>query len=588
MKMTQLDKWNNELERLSKKRYKRMDNELYNAYKDGLKQLKLEIKQYIDAYDSLSFSQRLQVERQLQVATQINDVINEMGGKEERLLRSFISDEGTQGYFGTFYALEGAENIQLNFAMLPEDYIAELVNTPVAGKRLSTRLYTNQSKLAQEATNALLQGSFRGEGYAKVAKRVGELTEANYKQALRIARTEGGRVQSTAKQRSYVEAKNKGIDIQKRWLSTLDKKTRHSHQELDGQTVGIDEKFKFDGMEADGPRLFGNAGLDINCRCTTIAVVNGISPESRKDNESKELIKYANYKDWAAAKGYESPTVKERVRFNADSILSKTNLREKVGEKNYNKFIEHLDNVQDERILSLFEKYGDQVNVEYFSKSQSGVAHARGSQLKLKQDSFDGTEWKNSFTTVYHEYGHAFDTLGLERVTGKTMLPTGETKKVTILRKRKTVDINTTHLSGDPKYKLKENIKRDLWEYANGKGTPMLEDLGTKPRKRAEKALWDEKYTQIYREGVANFKKFETNIIEKYGVSNPAVAPLSDIYGGTEFTQNAFPFGYGHKKDYWKGNDRLETPDGHELMKEVFPNAIKSWEQLVDDMLGAD
>lgn len=301
--MQQLDKWNKELDRLSKKRYKQMDNQLYNTYKDGLKQLKIEIKQYIDAYDSLSFSQRLQAERQLQVAAQINDVINEMGGKEERLLRSFISDEGTQGYFGTFYALEGAENIQLNFAMLPESYIEELVNTPVAGKRLSTRLYTNQSKLAQEATTALLQGAFRGEGYAKVAKRVGELTEANYKQALRIARTEGGRVQSTAKQRSYVEAKNKGVDIQKRWLSTLDKKTRHSHQELDGQTVDVEEEFTApSGAKAMGPRLFQEASETINCRCTTITVVNGISPDLRKDNETKEIVQYNNYKEWLEAK----------------------------------------------------------------------------------------------------------------------------------------------------------------------------------------------------------------------------------------------------------------------------------------------
>lgn len=301
--MQQLDKWNKELGRLSKKRYKQMDNELYNAYKDGLKQLKLEIKQYIDAYDSLSFSQRLQVERQLQVATQINDVVNEMGGKEEWLLRSFISDEGTQGYFGTFYALEGAENIQINFAMLPEDYIEELVNTPVAGKRLSTRLYTNQSKLAQETTTALLQGAFRGEGYAKVAKRVSELTEANYKQALRIARTEGGRVQSTAKQKSYVEAKNKGIDVQKRWLSTLDKKTRHSHQQLDGQTVDVEEEFTApSGAKAMGPRLFQEASETINCRCTTITVVNGISPDFRKDNETKEIVQYNNYKEWLEAK----------------------------------------------------------------------------------------------------------------------------------------------------------------------------------------------------------------------------------------------------------------------------------------------
>ena len=308
--MQQLDKWNKELDRLAKKRYKRMDNALYNTYKDGLKQLKLEIKQYIDTYESLSFSQRLQVERQLQVATQINDVINEMASKEERLLRSFISDEGAQGYFGTFYALEGAENIQLNFAMLPESYIEELVNTPVAGKRLSTRLYTNRSQLAQETTNALLQGAFRGEGYAKVAKRVGELTEANYKQSLRIVRTEGGRVQSASKQRAYEEAKDKGVDVEKRWLSTLDKKTRHTHQELDGQTVGVDEKFKFDGYEADGPRLFGNASLDVNCRCTTIGIVNGIEPELRRDIETKEIIEYNSYNEWAEAKGYKEPTNK--------------------------------------------------------------------------------------------------------------------------------------------------------------------------------------------------------------------------------------------------------------------------------------
>lgn len=301
--MQQLDKWNKELEALSKKRYKKMDNELYNAYKDGLKQLKLEIKQYIDAYDSLSFSKRLKVERQLEVAIRINDIINKMGGKEEQLLRNFISDEGTQGYFGTFYALEGAENIQINFAMLPDDYISELVNKPVAGKRLSTRLYINRTKLAQEATTALLQGAFKGEGYAKVAKRVGELTEANYKQSLRIARTEGGRVQSAAKQKSYEDAETMGIKIEKQWMSTLDEKTRTSHQEIDGQRVGVNEKFTVDGKQADGPRLFGVAGLDINCRCTTIPVVNDIAPEFRVDNTTGEHIKYTNYNEWAESKG---------------------------------------------------------------------------------------------------------------------------------------------------------------------------------------------------------------------------------------------------------------------------------------------
>lgn len=301
--MQQLDKWNKELDRLSKKRYKQTDNKLYNAYKDGLKQLKIEIKQYIDTYDSLSFSQRLQVERQLQVATQINDIINKIGGKEERLLRSLISDEGAQGYFGTFYALEGAENIQLNFAMLPESYIEGLVNTPVAGKRLSTRLYTNQSKLAKEATNALLQGAFRGEGYAKVAKRVGELTEANYKQALRIARTEAGRVQAVAREKAQSEARSLGIEFDKVWVATLDGRTRHNHAELDGAKADKDGYFEINGLRTKQPHMFGFASEDVNCRCRTISrLKDDDALLSRRDNETGEIIEYRNYREWARSK----------------------------------------------------------------------------------------------------------------------------------------------------------------------------------------------------------------------------------------------------------------------------------------------
>ena len=171
-------------------------------------------------------------------------------------------------------------------------------------------MYTNQNKLAQEATTALLQGAFKGEVYAKVAKRVGELTEANYKQALRIARTEGGRVQSSAKQKSYEDAEAMGIKIEKQWLSTLDEKTRTSHQTVDGQRVEINEKFTVDGKQADGPRLFGIAWLDINCRCTTIPVVKDIAPEFRVDNTTGKRIKYTNYQDWADAKGIKISNLK--------------------------------------------------------------------------------------------------------------------------------------------------------------------------------------------------------------------------------------------------------------------------------------
>lgn len=316
MKMSkkQLDKWNKELAALSKRHYKEMDNELYNFYKNALKELKIEIKNYLERYDELSFSKRLELESQFKKAGRIDEILTELSGKTTQTVSDYTRDELQRGYNGVWYTIEGAENVQLDFGMLPEGYIDQLVNANIDGQNFSARLYQYRNQLAERATSALLDGAVRGVGYRKVAKLIGDLTEANYKQALRIARTEGGRVQSTAKQKAYEEAKDKGVDIQKQWMSTLDQKTRDTHQSLDGQTVDIEDEFESEsGNKAKGPKLFGVASEDVNCRCTTLTIVNGISPKLRRDNETGEVIKYQNYEEWAKAKGYNDPKPKKKA-----------------------------------------------------------------------------------------------------------------------------------------------------------------------------------------------------------------------------------------------------------------------------------
>nr|DAM13497.1 MAG TPA: minor capsid protein [Caudoviricetes sp.] len=297
--MNQLDKWNKELEKISLDHERKIDRKLFNFYREALIDIKKKVKIYIDEYETLSFSKKLEVERILKVANEIEKILDGTYSKVNKEIENYASNQAQGGYYGTWYALEGAENIQIDFPILNQRYIETIVNTPVNGKLFSQRLYDNTTFLAEVATLELQQGAINGDGYRKIAKRIEEQTEAAYKRALRIARTEGGRTQSTAKQRAYEEAKNKGVNIQKQWMSTLDKKTRHSHQKLDGQIVGVDEEFVSpNGNRAQGPRLFGVPREDINCRCTTVAVVNGISPELRKDNETKGIIKYKNYEEW--------------------------------------------------------------------------------------------------------------------------------------------------------------------------------------------------------------------------------------------------------------------------------------------------
>lgn len=310
---TQLDKWNKELERLSNRSYKEMDSKLYQHYKRAMRDLKREIKVYIENYDNLSFSKKLEADNQVAVAKRIDEILWDLEARTQPPIEQHIRNEVETGYYGTWYAMEGANNIQLDFGFLNESYIEGLVHKKVAGKSFSKRLYEHRTKLANTVTTELLTGARKGKGYAWVAKNVAEQTEANYKQALRIARTEGGRVQSTATQRSYKEAEEKGVQLEKMWMATLDKKTRHQHQILDGQTVGVDEPFNFGGYEAEGPRLFGVAGLDINCRCTTVAVVNGLSPAVRRDNESGEIVEYKNFNEWAEVKGYKEKQNKQQM-----------------------------------------------------------------------------------------------------------------------------------------------------------------------------------------------------------------------------------------------------------------------------------
>ncbi|MFC6464963.1 phage minor head protein [Marinilactibacillus sp. GCM10026970] len=297
--MNQLNKWQQELESLSRRAEFETNKKLHKYYRDALKEIKKEVKYYIEQYDELPFSKRMEAERLLDVGKQIDEVLQTVYSKADSVVADFGKEEAKRGYYGTWYALEGAENIQMDMSFLPDKYIEQLVNHPIKGKTFSKRLYDHRNNLAEQVGNTLNYAAIRGKGYAWAAERIGNLTEASYKQAYRIARTEGGRVQSTAKQRSYTEVKEKGVNLKKKWLSTIDNKTRDTHQTLDGQVVEVDEEFESSsGAKAEGPRLFGVASEDIHCRCTTIAEVEGISPELRLDNESGETFDYKNYDEW--------------------------------------------------------------------------------------------------------------------------------------------------------------------------------------------------------------------------------------------------------------------------------------------------
>jgi HK97 family phage portal protein len=120
--------------------------------------------------------------------------------------------------------------------------------------------------------DTLTEGVRAGESISDLMDRVEDVfTEADEVRAETIARTETLKASNWA---THEAQKASGVVDKRAWVATRDGRTRPTHAELDGTEVGIDEPFEVDGEEAMYPGGFGDPAEDINCRCTTVAVID--------------------------------------------------------------------------------------------------------------------------------------------------------------------------------------------------------------------------------------------------------------------------------------------------------------------------
>jgi hypothetical protein len=99
------------------------------------------------------------------------------------------------------------------------------------------------------------------------------------------------------------QAADMGIKCKKRWLATLDSRTRESHGEVDGETVDLDDEFS-NGLRYPGDPA-GDPSEVYNCRCTMIYVYEDYpdEPHGRRDVENDQVIRDVTYKEWLRMNG---------------------------------------------------------------------------------------------------------------------------------------------------------------------------------------------------------------------------------------------------------------------------------------------
>ena len=199
-----------------------------------------------------------------------------------------------------------------DFTLWDEQTVRRLIQNP-EGYLLyypPDRKLNNAKDIAYEKKQisaSVTSGILQGKSVYKIADDLQDRMQGmNRKMAVRTARTVVTGAQNAGRMESYAAAEKMGIKLKRRWLATLDNRTRHAHALLDGQTAEIDKPFEVEGYKIMFPGdASAPAFLIENCRCTLAAEVDGIDTSDgmrrARDPVTGEsvLVKNMTYAEWA-------------------------------------------------------------------------------------------------------------------------------------------------------------------------------------------------------------------------------------------------------------------------------------------------
>lgn len=241
---------------------------LEKTYKYALE----EVKQKVAVLQAKPQTQSViyQLKYQNALKEQLEEVYNKLYLNSYSTIDEYLKEAYEDSFFSTMYGLH-KQNVPL-ILPFPQDEVVQMTSVSSDGIKLSNKLYLNTMNLARISREEISRGLATGASYIDIARTLENRSEASYKQSKRIVSTEAHRIQEEVQYKTLHKAKDKGADVVKQWDSTLDRKTRSTHIELDGQLREIDQPFKIPstGATAQYPGAFGIAKEDINCRCVSL------------------------------------------------------------------------------------------------------------------------------------------------------------------------------------------------------------------------------------------------------------------------------------------------------------------------------
>lgn len=259
------------------------------------------------------------------------------------------------GFLGVLYDIRG-QGVPLVFPINQKQVVKALQTDSKLSKGLYVRLGEDTDYLKRSIRAELSRGIANGSTWNAMAVQIAKGMNSPFNRAInnaiRISRTEGHRIQQQSAYEAQQEAKNRGAEIAKMWDSTLDGKTRKTHQKLDGQIREIDEDFEVDGKKALYPGGFGDPAEDCNCRCCMLQRARWILEGGicKMNNFSKQLVSfedeksYSDFKkDFFSKENIQYMNYVDLLRKRYDTSHFDEKLLGKLTDREYNNYIKLLN-----------------------------------------------------------------------------------------------------------------------------------------------------------------------------------------------------------------------------------------------------
>ncbi len=287
---------------------------------------------------------------------QVSDILDNMHENSYTTVADYLNKCYEDGFVGTLYDMQG-QGIPLAFPLDQEAMVRAVQLDSKISSGLYKHLGEDVAMLKKHITAQVSRGIASNMTFAQIAQQLSTKMVGQYKNkggslynAMRIARTEGHRIQCQAGMDACYNAKDRGADVVKQWDATLDGKARTSHINIDGQIKELDEKFDNGLMFPGDPS--GGAAEVIHCRCALLqrarwAVKGGFS---KMNNFTKQLETFDSPEDYAEfKKGFFSKENKQYMNY-VQSMEEKYKTRDfqkvldKMDTREYNHYTKLVEN----------------------------------------------------------------------------------------------------------------------------------------------------------------------------------------------------------------------------------------------------